>query len=257
MFCPGDELTPLPRPGRVCSHGAAVTGRAQGRRGTRNRPAAAIPWHGEKEVPPRATPPHHFLSGAGFWTDERGDRGAAGPSEAGGCARRAEGSAGGRRRGDTAGNCAAIGSPVLLPIPQGSPRHPEATSSFIPATASCSSPLAPFRQKPPLFSRDAPGSSPPLAVLPFGLGLRAWQNLGLGWWGLVANRLSWGMGGRRWWLSPLSPCVVCSGRVSACSGREPKRLARLLPSRGPRAAAARDARALLASADIPGFTSQP
>lgn len=156
MFCPGDELTPLPRPGRVCSHGAAVTGRAQGRRGTRNRPAAAIPWHGEKEVPPRATPPHHFLSGAGFWTDERGDSGAAGPSEAGGCARRAEGSAGGRRRGDTAGNCAAIGSLVLLPIPQGSPRHPEATSSFIPATASCSSPLAPFRQKPPLFSRDAP-----------------------------------------------------------------------------------------------------
>ncbi|RLW00443.1 hypothetical protein DV515_00008923 [Chloebia gouldiae] len=41
----------------------AAAGGALGRRGTRNRPAAAIPWHGEKEVPPRATPPHHFLSG--------------------------------------------------------------------------------------------------------------------------------------------------------------------------------------------------
>lgn len=65
MFSPGsrpragDELTPLPRPGRVGSHGDGSAGEGSGQEGDTE---PAIPWHGEKEVPPRATPPHHFLS---------------------------------------------------------------------------------------------------------------------------------------------------------------------------------------------------
>lgn len=101
----------------------------------------------------------------------------------------AEGSGGGRRRGDTAGNCAAIGSPSCCP-PQGSPRHPRAASSSIPATASCLSPAAPFHQKPPRFSGmlqlpmvwDASGSSLRLLSFPSDLALGLWglANLGAG-----------------------------------------------------------------------------
>lgn len=100
---------------------------------------------------------------------------------------------------------------------------------------------------------DASGSSPPLAVLPFGLGFGAWQSLGPGRRGLVA------VGG------VLAVTRVTLYRVfggGGClqppgSGRRSNHAARLVPERGPRAAAVRDAGAVLAPAGIPGFSSQP
>lgn len=98
---------------------------------------------------------------------------------------------------------------------------------------------------------DVSGSSPPLAVLPFGLGFGAWQNLGLGWWGLMAIRLSGGQlavtpvtlrrvlgeGGRRAPAANRAPCSASSRRTpgscsSGCRGRA-------------------------GLSDIPGFSSQP
>lgn len=100
---------------------------------------------------------------------------------------------------------------------------------------------------------DASGSSPPLAALPFGLGFGAWQSLGPGRRGLVA------VGG----VLAVTRVTLCrvvggGGRLQPPgSGRRSNHAARLVPERGPRAAAVRDAGAVLAPAGIPGFSSQP
>lgn len=209
-------------------------------------------------MPPRATPPHHFLSGAGFYTGESGDTGAAGPSEAGGCARRAEGSAGDRPEGtprvtSPPPSCSPSlrghqGTPRLLPAPSlpplpASPRSLLSTSSRLGFAGMLLLPMV----------WDASGSSPPLAVLPFGLGFGAWQSLGPGRRGLVA------VGG----VLAVTCVTLCrvvggGGRLQPPgSGRRSNHAARLVPERGPRAAAVRDTGAVLAPAGIPGFFSQP
>lgn len=57
---PGGMSSPRCPVRAVLAPGDGSAGEGSGQEGTRDRPAAT-PRHGEKEVPPRATPPHHFL----------------------------------------------------------------------------------------------------------------------------------------------------------------------------------------------------
>lgn len=169
-------------------------------------------------MPPRATPPHHFLSGAGFYTGESGDTGAAGPSEAGGCARRAEGSA-----GDRPERTPRVTSPPRpAPHPSGVTRAPLGYFQLHPCHRFL---RVPARSSPAAAAWVLQGCSCsrwfgmlqalPLRLLssPSGLALglgRAWGRAGGVWW------LSGGC-----WLSPVSPCAVWSGAEGACSRRAP------------------------------------
>lgn len=205
MFCPGDELTPLPRPGRVCSHGAAVTaaaGEGSGREGDTEPAGSGHPMargegsaaqgHSSSPFPLRGLVSVRMRAA----TEELPAR------------PRPEAALGGRREAAGAGG---EGTPRVTALPSAPPscspslRGHQGTPGLLPAS-SLPPPLARPHSLLSAKSRlgfagmlllpmlwDALGSSPPLAVLPFALGLRVWQNLGLGWWGLVASRLSGGV----------------------------------------------------------------
>lgn len=147
---------------------------------------------------------------------------------------RPEAGLGGRRGAPAAGpeevavgNCARSGSPIPLPTPWGVPLWPFRAPSPPPPSAHPRGPLSTKTHPgfagtlPFLPVLGAPGSSPPLAALPVGLGL--WGSAkNLGWergrWGLVARRLS---GRRRWVLRHpgCHPHTTFSGRVDACTPR--------------------------------------
>lgn len=173
------------------------------------------------------------------------------------------------------GNCAWFGSPVPLPTPRGVTGAP--LSCSIPTTASCSSPVAPFHQKPPWFCRDLP--------IPAGFGCsrlftsaccpfhRPWSlefsrkfGLGAGPAGF-GGKQAFGMaqvGFASPWLSPLR-CVFGEGerQHTPSSSCEANRVSQLVSKWCPRGAATRGAgampctRAMLASAVIQDFCSGP
>lgn len=266
--CPGDELTPLPRHGRVCSHGAAGDGsgrgglRAAGGQGTGHPMArgegSAAQGHSSSPI----SSPGLVSVRMRAATEELPAR------------PRPEAALGGRRDAPVAGaegtpRVTALPSPPRpAPHPSGLTRAPQGYFQLHPCHRRLL--LIPSRFFPPKAASVFQGCSCsrwfgmlqalPLRLLPFPSGLALGSGKTRGWVGGVWWRT--GCRGGVCWLSPLSPCAVSSGRVRACSRPAPAVItppcsAQLLPSRGPRAAAARDAGAVLASADIPCFSSQP